>query len=107
VTRQGGREYLTDAVHPGIIERGVTLPRDPWPAEPEGPTIPARGWLTSDAVIRSIMHHAAHDHRYRRGRPSNGVVHAGPMTIPTSARLAVLGDPQGAIFAIFEGDVDD
>lgn len=38
---------------------------------------------------------------------ANGVVHAGLMTIPSGARFAVLGDPQGASFAIFEGDVDD
>lgn len=36
-----------------------------------------------------------------------GALHAGPIDIPTGARLAVLGDPQGAIFAIFEGEVDD
>lgn len=38
---------------------------------------------------------------------SNGVVRTGPMKIPTGARFAVLGDPQGATFAIFEGEVDD
>lgn len=40
-------------------------------------------------------------------KAASGAVHAGPMTIPSGARLAVLGDPQGATFAIFEGEVDD
>ncbi len=31
----------------------------------------------------------------------------GPMDLPTGARIAVLHDPQGAVFAIFEGEVDD
>lgn len=35
-----------------------------------------------------------------------GASHFGPMDLP-NGRIAVLGDPQGAIFAIFEGEVDD
>ena len=35
-----------------------------------------------------------------------GSLLAGPIDVP-AGRFAVLGDPQGAIFAIFEGDVDD
>lgn len=35
-----------------------------------------------------------------------GTLHAGPMDIP-AGRIAVLSDPQGAFFAIFEGEVDD
>ena len=31
----------------------------------------------------------------------------GPLDLPTGARIAVLTDPQGAYFAIFEGEVDD
>jgi predicted enzyme related to lactoylglutathione lyase len=36
-----------------------------------------------------------------------GSLVAGPIEIPTGARLVVLQDPQGAVFAIFEGEVDD
>lgn len=42
-----------------------------------------------------------------RTRELGGTLHFGPMELPTGARIAVLGDPQGAIFAIFEGEVDD
>lgn len=37
---------------------------------------------------------------------AGGTAHAGPIEIP-SGRIAVLGDPQGPIFGIFEGEVDD
>jgi predicted enzyme related to lactoylglutathione lyase len=36
---------------------------------------------------------------------SGGAVHAGPIDIPAGT-IAVLGDPQGAVFGIFEGEVD-
>ena len=29
-----------------------------------------------------------------------------PMTVP-AGRFAAIGDPQGAVFAVFEGDFDD
>jgi uncharacterized protein len=35
-----------------------------------------------------------------------GTLHAGPIEIP-AGRIAVLSDPQGAFFALFEGEVDD
>lgn len=35
-----------------------------------------------------------------------GALHAGPLEIP-AGRIAVVGDPQGAIFGVFEGEVDD
>lgn len=35
-----------------------------------------------------------------------GMVHAGPMDIP-SGRIAVVADPQGATFGLYEGEVDD
>ena len=38
---------------------------------------------------------------------AGGTVLAGPMTIGTGSRIAALADPQGAVFAIFEGAVDD
>jgi uncharacterized protein len=37
---------------------------------------------------------------------AGGTHHAGPIDIP-AGQIAVLSDPQGAFFAIFEGDVDD
>ena len=39
-------------------------------------------------------------------RELGGTVLAEPME-PGAGRIAVLSDPQGAIFAIFEGDTDD
>ena len=44
--------------------------------------------------------------RSRPRRTSGGVARLGPLDIP-AGRIAVLHDPQGAFFAIFEGDVDD
>jgi predicted enzyme related to lactoylglutathione lyase len=38
---------------------------------------------------------------------AGGNVIVPPFLIPTGAKLAVLTDPQGAYFAIFEGEVDD
>lgn len=37
---------------------------------------------------------------------AGGTLHTGPIDIP-AGRFAVLSDPQGAFFAIFEGEVDD
>lgn len=39
-------------------------------------------------------------------KDAGGVLHFGPMDVP-AGRFAVLGDPQGAIFATFEGVTDD
>ena len=39
-------------------------------------------------------------------KQAGGALLAGPIDIP-AGRIAVLQDPQGAIFAIFEGEVDD
>jgi len=36
---------------------------------------------------------------------AGGTLHAGPIEIP-AGRIAVLSDPQGAFFALFEGEVD-
>ena len=38
---------------------------------------------------------------------AGGTVLAEPLQLPTSSRIAVLSDPQRAVFAIFEGRVDD
>ena len=43
--------------------------------------------------------------RYGVG-PRDGSALAGPLDLP-SGKIAVLGDPQGAAFAIFEGETDD
>ena len=37
---------------------------------------------------------------------SGGALFAGPMDLP-AGRIAVLGDPQGAPFAVFEGETDE
>ncbi len=39
-------------------------------------------------------------------RETGGEVFVGPMDLP-AGRIAVLSDPQGAAFAVFEGDTDD
>ena len=36
-----------------------------------------------------------------------GTTMFGPIELPTGSRIAVLADPQGAAFAVFQGDVDD
>jgi uncharacterized protein len=36
----------------------------------------------------------------------DGTVLAGPLDLP-SGKIAVLGDPQGAAFAVFEGETDE
>jgi hypothetical protein len=46
------------------------------------------------------------DRAIEKAKAGGGALHAGPIDIP-AGRIAVLGDPQGATFAIFEGDVDD
>jgi uncharacterized protein len=46
------------------------------------------------------------DQAIDRASAAEGAVLAGPLDIATG-RFAVLRDPQGAVFAIFEGDVDD
>lgn len=38
---------------------------------------------------------------------AGGSVVFGPLDLPTGARIAVLQDPQGAFFGLFEGEVDD
>jgi len=38
---------------------------------------------------------------------AGGTVLAPPMSIGPTARIAVLADPQGAVFAIFQGPIDD
>jgi uncharacterized protein len=39
-------------------------------------------------------------------KESGGALFAGPMDLP-AGRIAVLGDPQGAVFAVFEGPTDE
>ena len=41
-----------------------------------------------------------------KAKSGGGGLHAGPMEVPTG-RVAVLHDPAGAVFAIFEGEYDD
>jgi uncharacterized protein len=46
------------------------------------------------------------DEAAEKVRGSGGALFAGPMDLPTG-RIAVLGDPQGAAFAVFEGLTDE
>ena len=36
-----------------------------------------------------------------------GRIHTGPIEIMPGRRIAVVGDPQGVVLALFEGEVDD
>lgn len=45
------------------------------------------------------------DDAVERTRAGGGAVHFGPIEIP-AGRIAVVADPQGASFGLFEGDVD-
>ena len=49
---------------------------------------------------------SSRDATMERARELGGTVFAGPLDLP-SGKIAVLGDPQGAAFAIFEGETDD
>jgi len=49
---------------------------------------------------------ASADEGIARASDSGGTGLAGPVDIP-AGRIAIVRDPQGAIFGIFEGDVDD
>lgn len=46
------------------------------------------------------------DRAVERAKESGGGLLAGPME-PGMGRIAVLNDPQGAVFAVFEGETDD
>jgi predicted enzyme related to lactoylglutathione lyase len=46
------------------------------------------------------------DAAMEKARELGGTVLAGPLDLP-SGKIAVLGDPQGAAFAIFEGETDE
>ncbi len=46
------------------------------------------------------------DKAVRKTRENSGALLAGPLDLP-AGRIAVLGDPQGAAFAVFEGPTDD
>jgi predicted enzyme related to lactoylglutathione lyase len=46
------------------------------------------------------------DETVEKAKGAGGALYAGPMEVP-AGRFAVLGDPQGAAFAVFEGPTDD
>ena len=52
---------------------------------------------------------ASCDDAIAKARELGGEVFAGPMDLPDPppSRIAVLGDPQGAAFAVFEGETDE
>jgi len=49
---------------------------------------------------------ASLDDTIAAAKGAGGQLHAGPMDVPVG-RIAVLADPQGAFFALFEGPLDD
>ena len=53
-------------------------------------------YFTTESVEQTI----------ERTKELGGEAHAGPLDLP-AGRIAVLTDPQGAFFAVFEGEVDD
>jgi predicted enzyme related to lactoylglutathione lyase len=50
---------------------------------------------------------ASCDGAIAKTRELGGRVLAGPIDLPQPGRIAVLMDPQGAAFAVFEGETDD
>lgn len=50
---------------------------------------------------------AACDESVARARELGGKVLAGPVEVGPGSRIAILSDPQGATFAVFEGETDD
>ncbi len=49
---------------------------------------------------------SSRDAAVEKARELGGAVLAGPLDLP-SGKIAVLGTPQGAAFAIFEGETDE
>jgi predicted enzyme related to lactoylglutathione lyase len=49
---------------------------------------------------------SSRDAAMEKARNLGGAVLVGPLDLP-AAKIAVLGDPQGAAFAIFEGETDE
>ena len=49
---------------------------------------------------------SSRDAAVEKARELGGTVLAGPLDLP-SGKIAVLGDPQGAAFAVFEGETDE
>jgi predicted enzyme related to lactoylglutathione lyase len=47
------------------------------------------------------------DETVKTATDAGGHLGFGPMDLPMGARIAVIGDPQGAFFALFQGEVDD
>lgn len=89
---------------------------EPWMGGPEPYTV----WKNGDSGIGGVMnlpdeavqggappHWLAHiavpdvDASVERATSKGGTLYAGPMDVPTVGRFAVLGDPQGAVFAVF------
>jgi hypothetical protein len=57
-------------------------------------------------VCRLGMGGSSRDDAVEKARELGGTVLAGPLDLPPG-KIAVLGDPQGAAFAIFEGETDE
>jgi uncharacterized protein len=81
-------------------------------------TIENRGWMNGGLMPMSEAHGDAPsywlpyftvescDGAVEKVKVLGGTVHAGPME-PGEGRIAVMSDPQGAVFAVFEGETDE
>src|SRR5688572_17718935 len=95
-----------------------------WGTAPfEGSDPPYTMWMAGDAAVGGVMdipeEARAHetppiwmsyigtpdvDATAKRAQALGGALHVGPRDIPTVGRFAILGDPQGALFAAFTSE---
>ena len=93
---QGGPPYWT-IEHDGAVRGANGGMRELAPQQREAGIPPH--WMPYFTVV-SV------DDAIATTKDAGGTIIAGPIEIPPG-RIAVLGDPQGAVFGIFEGEVDD
>ena len=74
----------------------ATSPRNPHAARPQEPP----HWLPYFTV-------ASCDGAIAKAKDLGGKVLAGPIELPQPGSLATLQDPQGAAFAVYEGETDE
>jgi uncharacterized protein len=91
-TQGGPRYWLID--HPGAAQGRNGGMRE---LSPEQQGVPPH-WMPYFTVADA-------DATVATAKAGGGEVHAGPFEIP-AGRIAVISDPQGAFFGIFEGEVD-
>jgi predicted enzyme related to lactoylglutathione lyase len=77
--------------------------------DPEKPVHRTTGFLETRPKHHSVSFWlpyftvSSRDAAMEKARGPGGTVLAGPLDLP-SGKIAVLGDPQGAAFAVFEGE---